>query len=161
MLSACKSATFDASADKVTFTYDGEGQRIRIVSDPGGSLEPTTRDFRYQDDAIVEELLTDQTHTAAVVRSYVVDGSGTVVKLTIPAPEPDAGDYVPVWNGHGDAVNLSRLNADGTLTLANSYRYETWGKPSTATHNAIGDLGLRARLFGFSGGIMPVATQGP
>ena len=57
-------------------------------------------------------------------------------------------DYVPVWNGHGDAVNLSRLNADGTLTLANSYRYETWGKPTTATHNAIPDLGFRFLYVG-------------
>jgi len=52
--------------------------------------------------------------------------------------------YIPVWNGHGDAVNLSRLNADGTLTLANSYRYDTWGKPTTATHNT----GIRTTATG-------------
>jgi hypothetical protein len=69
----------------------------------------------------------------AVVRSYVVDESGTVVKLTVAAGEPDAGTYLPVWNGHGATLNLSRLNADGSLTLANSYRHDTWARPTTAT----------------------------
>jgi RHS repeat-associated protein len=55
---------------------------------------------------------------------------------------------VPVWNGHGDAVNLRRLNADGTLTLANSDTYDTWGKPTTATHNGAGDLGFRFTYVG-------------
>ena len=113
---------------------------------PGpGSLDWT---FRYQDDAIVEERLTDATHTDALVRSYVVDDTGTVVRMTIAAGEPDAGTYLAVWNGHGDAVNLSRLNTDGSLTLANSYRYETWGRPATATHNGIGDLGFRYLYVG-------------
>jgi hypothetical protein len=93
-------------------------------------------------------VLTDASHTAAVVRSYVVDESGTVVKLTVAAGEPDAGTYLPVWNGHGDALNLSRLNADGSLTLANSYSYDTWGRPTTATHNGIGDLGFRFLYVG-------------
>ena len=124
MLSACKSATCASGFDKVEFVYDGEGNRTQIKTTTAAGAV-ATRDFRYQDDAIVEEVLTDATHTAAVVRSYVVDDSGTVIKMTVAAGEPGAGDYVPVWNGHGDAVNLSRLNADGSLTLANSYRYET------------------------------------
>ena len=82
------------------------------------------------------------------MRSYVVDDTGTVVRMTIATGEPDAGTYLPVWNGHGDALNLSRLNTDGSLTLANSYRYETWGRPATATHNGIGDLGFRYLYVG-------------
>jgi hypothetical protein len=115
MVSACKSQTCAAGFDKVEFVYDGEGNRTQIKTTTAAGAV-ATRDFRYQDDAIVEELLTDATHSNAVVRSYVVDESGTVVKLTVAAGEPDAGHYVPIWNGHGDAVNLSRLNADGTLT---------------------------------------------
>lgn len=90
--------------------------------------------------------------SSGTVLTSVVDDSGTVVKLTIAAGEPGAGaspvDYIPTFNGHGDAVNLSRLEADGTLTLANSFRYETWGKPSTATHNSIPDLGFRFLYVG-------------
>jgi len=78
----------------------------------------------------------------------VVDDSGSVVKLVIPSLEPDAGTYLPVYSGHGDAVNLSRQNADGSLTLANSYRYESWGRPTTATHNGVGDLGFRFLYVG-------------
>ena len=82
------------------------------------------------------------------MRSYVVDDSGSVVKLIIPAGEPDAGTYLPLYNGHGDTLSLSRLETDGSLTLANSYRYETWGKPTTTTHNSIGDLGFRFTYVG-------------
>jgi RHS repeat-associated protein len=59
-----------------------------------------------------------------------------------------AGTYLPTWNGHGDALALWRQNADGTLTLANSYTYGTWGTPVTATHNGIGDLGFRFLYVG-------------
>ena len=157
LTSACKSPTCATTHDKVAFTYDAEGHRTRIVSDPAGTgtgQAPSTWDFRYQDDAIVEEKLTDDAHpSGAIVRTYVVDDTGTVVRMTIAAGEPGADpgnpvDYVPVWNGHGDAVNLSRLNADGSLTLANSYRYETWGRPTTTTHNSIPDLGFRFTYVG-------------
>ncbi len=151
MLTACKTSNCATTHDKVAFTYDAEGHRTQIVSDPAGTgagQGPSTWDLRYQDDAIVEERLTDATHTAALVRSYVVDDSGTVVRMTIAAGEPGAGTYIPVWNGHGDALNLSRLESDGSLTLANSYRYDTWGKPTTATHNSIVDLGFRFTYVG-------------
>jgi RHS repeat-associated protein len=72
-----------------------------------------------------------------------------VVKLVIPAPEPDAGTYLPVYDGHGDALNLSKLDpVTGSLTLANSFRYESWGKPATTTHNGVGDLGFRFLYVG-------------
>jgi RHS repeat-associated protein len=108
-----------------------------------------TREFRYQAQAIVEEKLTDAAHpSGAVVRSYVVDDAGSTVKLVIPAPEPDAGTYLVTWSGHGDALGLWRQNADGTLTLANSFSYDTWGRPTTATHAGITDLGFRFTYVG-------------
>ena len=147
LISACKSATCVSGFDKVEFAYDGEGHRTQIrATTAAGAV--STIDFRYQSDAIVEEKLTDATHAGVVVRSYVVDDADTVVKMTIPAGEPNAGTYIPGWNGHGDALNLSRLNSDGTLTLANSFEYSSWGKPSTALHNGISDLGFRFLYVG-------------
>ena len=43
---------------------------------------------------------------------------------------------------------LWRQETDGSLVLANSYTYGTWGSPSTATHNGIGDLGFRFLYVG-------------
>ena len=149
LVSACKSATCASGFDKVEFAYDGEGHRTQIKTTSAAGAVSTT-DFRYQADAIVEEKLTDATHAGVVVRSYVVDDAGTVVKLVIPAGEADAGTYLPAWNGHGDALNLSRLNADGSLTLANSFSYSSWGAPATATHNSIGNLGFRFLYVGES-----------
>jgi RHS repeat-associated protein len=108
------------------------------------------RDFRYQGDAIVAEQLTDAAHPApgTVVRSYVVDDAGSIVKMTIPSGEAAGGTYLPTWSGHGDALALWRQEPDGTLTLANSYQYDTWGRPTTATHNGIGDLGFRFLYVG-------------
>ena len=56
MLSACKSATCAAGFDKVEFVYDGEGNRTQIKTTTAAGAV-ATRDFRYQDDAIVEEVL--------------------------------------------------------------------------------------------------------
>jgi RHS repeat-associated protein len=40
------------------------------------------------------------------------------------------------------------MNGDGTLTLANSFTYTTWGAASVGTHNAYPDLGFRFRYVG-------------
>ena len=149
-MSACRSPTCAAGFDKVEFAYDGEGHRTQLKTTSSAGATSTT-DFRYQGDAIVEERLTDAAHpTGAVVRSYVVDAAGAVVKLVVPAGEPDAGTYLVTWNGHGDALNLDRLNADGTVTLANSFSYSSWGAPTTATHNGIGNLAFRFLYVGRS-----------
>lgn len=106
-------------------------------------------DFRYQGDAIVEEKLTDAAHpSGTVIRSYVVNDEGSVVKMTIPAGETGAGTYLVTWNGHGDALALWRIETDGSLTLANSFTYTTWGAPTTSTHNGIADLGFRFLYVG-------------
>jgi len=43
---------------------------------------------------------------------------------------------------------MYRIETNGTLTLANSYTYGTWGRPTTATHNSIADLGFRFLYVG-------------
>lgn len=142
LVSACRSATCAAGFDKVDFAYDGEGHRIQ-VKETAAAGGVTTRDFRYQGDAIVEELT-----NGTVTRDYVVDSAGRTVKVSVPAGQTDAGTYLVTWSGHGDAMALWRQNADGTLSLANSYTYDTWGRPTTATHNGIGDLGFRFLYVG-------------
>jgi RHS repeat-associated protein len=142
LVRACKASGCPSTADKVWFTYDAEGRRTRVKSRTGGGVVVIT-DFAYQTRSIVEERLTDDTHTDAVVRRYLVDEAGSVVKMEIPSPEPNAGMYSVNWNGHGDAQGLWRLNEDGTTTLANSFTYDTWGTPTTSSHNGIGDLSFR------------------
>ncbi len=82
------------------------------------------------------------------MRSYVVDEAGTIVKVVVPPGETGAGTYLPLYNGHGDAIALYRLETDGTLSLANSYRYSTWGTPTTTTHGGSADLGFRFLYVG-------------
>ncbi len=144
-------AVESGSNDQLAFTYDGEGHRTQIKEYTAGVLS-RTRDLRYQGDAVVEEKVTDAAHpSGAIVRTYITDESGRIVKLTVPAGEPGAGTYLVTWNGHGDALAVHRINADGTLTLANSYTYSTWGTPTTATYNAIPDLGFHYLYVGAYG----------
>ncbi len=149
MIHACQSTACTGSITKVEFAYDGAGHRTQINEYTSGTLA-NTWDFRYQDDAIVEDKLTDSAHpSGTVVRTYVVDEDGSVVKMTIPTGETGAGTYLVTWNGHGDALALWQSNAStGALTLANSYIYTTWGAPSTATANGIPDLGFRYLYVG-------------
>ena len=42
------------------------------------------------------------------------------------------------------------MNADGSLLLAASVTYATWGRPTVSTHNGIGDLGFRYLYVGAS-----------
>lgn len=143
LVKLCEDDGCASTADKVWFTYDGEGQRTRIKTRSAIGVV-VTRDLRYQSGATVEEHVTDAAHpSGALVRSYAVDESGTIVKVIVPGGEPAAGTYLVTWNAHGDAQALRRLNADGTLTLANSYTYSTWGSPTTNTHNGVTDLGFR------------------
>jgi len=127
LVRACKAATCSTgSPDKVEFSYDGEGHRTQIKEYTAGTLT-TTRDFRYQGDAIVEE-----STNGTVSRGYVVDDAGRILKVCDPSCTSPTTTYLVAWNGHGDALGLWRINGDGTLTLANSYTYSTWGTPTTA-----------------------------
>jgi RHS repeat-associated protein len=143
---ACTGGTYN----EVESTYDGEGHRTQLRQYNSGNATPVaTWDFRYQGDAIVEEKLTDATHAGVVVRSYVVDDAGAIVKLVIPAGETGAGTYLVTWSGHGDATGLWQIDpSTGGLTLANSYTYSTWGAPTTTTANGFADLGFRFLYVG-------------
>jgi RHS repeat-associated protein len=149
LLTACKSSTCAATADKVAMIYDGEGRRTRIETTPANGAT-STREFRYQGDAIVEEKV-----GGVVARQYLVDESGSVVEMVIPTGS-NAGTYVVTWNGHGDALALWRVEGDGSLELANSFSYSTWGKPTISGSHpnsangsaAYGDLGFRFLYVG-------------
>jgi len=139
---ACKDSGCAANLERVFFTYDGEGRRTKIETAPAnGTL--SSLELRYQGGSVVEEWT-----NGTLTRSYTVDEAGTILKLTIPSGQTGAGTYLVSWNGHGDALALHRQNADGTLTLANSYTYTTWGAPTTATHNSIPDLSFRYLYVG-------------
>ncbi len=142
-------ATETASGDRLEMSDDGEGHRTPSCREVAAGTLTLTRDLRYQGDAIVEEKVTDAGHpSGTIVRTYTVTDAGQVVSVTIPAGETAAGTYLVTWNGHGDALALWRKETNGTLTLANSYTYSSWGTPTTATHNSVPDLGFRFLYVG-------------
>ena len=145
LTSACKAASCTGSGfDRLDFAYDGEGHRTKITETPAAPTIQTpviTRDFRYQGDAVVEELV-----NTVSLRTIVVDEAGAPVKLTIAVGQPNAGTYLPTWSGHGDLLALWQVQADGSLVLANSVTYDTWGRPSVTSANGIPDLGW-SRLY--------------
>ena len=145
LTSACKSTACTGSGfDRLDFAYDGEGHRTKITETPAAPTIQTpviTRDFRYQGDAVVEELV-----NTVSLRTIVVDEAGAPVKLTIAVGQPNAGTYLPTWSGHGDLLALWQVQADGSLVLANSVTYDTWGRPSVTSANGIPDLGW-SRLY--------------
>ena len=125
--------------------YDADGHRIELVTRPNGGSDAVIT-FRYQDGALAQELT-----GGTVTRTYVTDDTGAVVKFCDPDCSGSNPQYMPTWNGHGDAMAVWRIESTGTLTLANSYTYSTWGSPSTATANGYGDLGFRFLYVGRSG----------
>ena len=101
-------------------------------------------DLRYEGDTVVQELV-----GGTISRTYASDDTGRIVQVC--DPDCAAGTiYVVVYNGHGDATGLWRKNADGTLTLANSYTYTTWGAPTTMAAGGFGDLKFRFLYVGAS-----------
>ena len=143
LVSACKDPDCVGSGfDRVDVEYDGEGHRTKITTTPASGAAVVTT-FRYQGDSIAAEY-----KDGTLVREYTVDSSGTISKVTVPAGQTGTGTYLVTWNGHGDALALYRIESNGTLTLANSYTYSTWGKPTTTTHNSIADLGFRFLYVG-------------
>ena len=143
LVSACDDADCVGSGfDRVDFTYDGQGHRTAILKTPAsGSAVETT--FRYAGDTIVAEYL-----DGTLTREYITDGAGIISKVIVPVGQTGAGTYLVTWNGHGDAMALWRIESSGSLTLANSYTYSTWGTPTVATHNSIGDLSFRFLYVG-------------
>jgi RHS repeat-associated protein len=129
---------------RIYFTYDGDGRRTKIVTASGGNA--TTTEFRYLGATISEEWV-----DGVLARQYVTDPDGVVVKLIIPSGQAHAGTYLVNWNGHGDALSLVRVLGDGSLEVANSYTYGTWGEPTTHIHGTYGDLGFRFLYVGREG----------
>ncbi len=136
---------------RLTFSYDADGRRTGITETVGATT--TTTELRYVDGRISAEY--EKTcdgsgcTTPVLTRSYVTDESGAIVKIIVHAPSGDES-YMVTWNGHGDALNLVHLGG-GTLTLANSFTYDTWGAATVQTHNGHPDLGFRFRYVGQHG----------
>gem|GEM_PF-2428923 len=148
-MSACKSTSCTGSGfARLDMTYDGEGHRIRLVETPASGAATTT-DFRYQGDAVTSEV--SVTGGTAITRTFTTDESGAIIKVAISGDPVSLhnGTYLVTWNGHGDAVALSKIDTGtGALTAANRYTYTTWGTPSTTTHNSFADLRFRYLYVG-------------
>jgi RHS repeat-associated protein len=144
LASACK-VSGCVTGDRVTLRYDADGRRVEQKVRPNGGAETTTT-FRYQGDAIAQEVV-----AGSVSRTYVTDEAGAIVKVCDPDCSGSNSQYLVTWNGHGDALALWRIESSGSLTLANSYTYTTWGQPTTTTHNGYADLGFRFLYVGQHG----------
>jgi hypothetical protein len=74
---ACK-VSGCATGDRVTMRYDADGKRVELKSRPNAQSE-TTVTFRYQGDAIAQEVVAN-----SITRTYVTDESGAMVKVCDP-----------------------------------------------------------------------------
>jgi RHS repeat-associated protein len=144
MTSACAGSTCTGTGfNRVDDLYDGAGHRVQIVETTAAGTV-TTRVLSYAGDAPVRE-----TVNGTLTRTYATDEAGRIVEVC----DLDCATgtvYLVVWNGHGDATGLWRRNADGSLTLANSYTYATWGTPTTTLAPGFGDLRFRYLYVGAS-----------
>ena len=144
LISACSGTTCGGSGvNRVDDLYDGSGHRTQIRETTAGGTVTTT-DLRYAGDTLVQESV-----AGTVTRTYAADDTGRIVQVC----DPDCAIgtiYLVAWNGHGDATGLWRQNTDGTLTLANSYTYGTWGTPTTTVASGFADLGFRFLYVGAS-----------
>jgi RHS repeat-associated protein len=148
LASACK-VSGCATGDKVTMRYDAQGHRVELDTRPNGGSTTTTT-FRYQRDAIAQELT--GTGTPTVTRTYVTDEAGGIVKFCDPDCSGSNPQYLVTWNGHADAIAIWKIDTStGALTLANDFTYTTWGAPTTTTHNSFADLGFRFLYVGRQG----------
>ena len=146
LTSACKAASCSGTGfDRLDMTYDGEGHRTKVVETPAAGSPVTSREFAYQGDAVVAESV-----NGTLVRQVVVDDAGSPTKVTVTNSGASDGTYLPTFSGHGDLLALWRLNADGSLSLANSVTYTTWGRPTVTGANGYADLGLRRLYLGRS-----------
>lgn len=148
LVSACAASSCSGSGfNRVDWLYDGDGHRTQVRETTGADGSVCTTSLRYAGDAVVQESTTSKSGTTT--RTYATDDSGRVVEVCDPDCSTGAV-YVVAWNGHGDATGLWRRNADGTLTLANSYAYSTWGAPTTTVAPGFADLGFRFLYVGAS-----------
>ncbi len=149
LTSACKATSCTGTGFvRLDSTYNAEGHRIRLVETPASGTATTT-DFTYEGDKVVREVAT--TGAVVVTRTFTVDEAGTIRKMvyaSVPADATNDGTYLVTYNGHGDAVLLSKVDTDGTLLAANRFTYTTWGTPTLSLVGSYGDLGFRYRYVG-------------
>ena len=149
LVSACQSTACTGSGfARMDLVYDGEGHRTRLVERTSGGTVTTT-DFTYAGDAVVREVST--TGATTITRAFTTDDAGAIIKVAISGDPVTLhnGTYLVTWNGHGDAIALSKVDTSGALTVANRYRYSTWGTPEpTTTLNGYGDLRFRYLYVG-------------
>ena len=107
--------------------------------------------FTYAGDVVTSEVSTSS--AATITRTFATDDAGSIIKITI-SGDPTTlhnGEYLVTWNGHGDALALSKIDpSTGVLTAANRYAYSSWGTPTTTTLNSYADLGFRYLYVGRS-----------
>jgi RHS repeat-associated protein len=134
---------------RLDLAYDGEGHRTRLLeTTAGGTPVVTTTEFTYEGDTVVRE--TSTTGGTTITRAFTTDETGAIVKVAI-SGDPTSlhnGTYLVTHNGHGDALALEKIESSGALTPANRYTYNTWGTPTTTTHNGYGDLRFRYLYVG-------------
>jgi RHS repeat-associated protein len=140
-----------SGSTKLFSRYDADGHRTSLVVAGGGTSQETT--FRYTGDAVIAEYLDGN-----LIRGFMADADGTILSMTIPSAPPGVsgwptpGTYLVTWNAHGDALALLQVDAGtGTLTLANSFTYSTWGDPTTTVETGFTDLGFRYLYVGRHG----------
>jgi RHS repeat-associated protein len=108
-----------------------------------------TTELRYEGGRVVGET---ETHDGVTItRTFTLDETGaivTITRTTTGGPTTHDGTYLVTYNGHGDALTLERIEADGTLTVANRFAYGTWGIPTVTAHNGHPDHRLRYRYVG-------------
>jgi YD repeat-containing protein len=85
LTTACKDSNCATHKERVEFTYDGEGRRTQQNTAPANGTF-TNYEFRYQGDSVVEERL-----NGTVTRHYLVDVTGAITKLVVPAGQANAG----------------------------------------------------------------------
>jgi RHS repeat-associated protein len=132
------------TGDKIHMVYDSDGRRVSIAIRHAGVTTGTT--FTYAGDAIAQEVV-----SGTVTREYVTDEQGTVTKFCDPNCASPTTTYLVTYSGHGDALGVWRINSDGTLTLANSYVYSSWGMPTTTVASGFADLNFRFLYDGADG----------
>jgi RHS repeat-associated protein len=144
LTAACKAAACTGSIDRLDFAWGDAGQRVQVKETSSGGTVTTT-DLRYEGTGVVQEVT-----GTGITRTFTLDEAGSIVKVTITGDAgANNGTYLVTWNGHGDALALWQIDlSTGGLTLANSFTYTSWGTPTTATHNGIGDLRFRYLYVG-------------
>ncbi len=137
LTAACQAGSCTGAINRVDSTYDGSGHRTQLKETTAAGVVTTT-DLRYAGDAVAAEAV-----NGTLARTFVTDDMGRITKLCVPDCTGGNPVFLVTWSGHGDALGLWRQNADGTLTLANSYTYTTWGTPTTTVASGFTDLGFR------------------